>query len=311
MTSKPVTERPDSAEGDSAAAAPTDQRVGQYKLCFELASGGMATVYLGRSEGPAGIERVAAIKRIHPHLAKQASFVEMFLDEARIVSQINHGNVCTVYDFGEADGEYYIAMEYLVGETVSRVFKALRKNPDPSHVNRLNGIALKVIADACEGLHAAHDLKDARGERLGVVHRDVSPQNLFITYDGVAKVMDFGVALARERLHRTVTGQIKGKYAYMAPEQLGEAIVDRRADVFALGVVLWEALALRPLFKRSTEAKTILNVLNGPIPAPSLVRPGISRELDHIALRALERDPERRYPTARTSPTVRAGAAPA
>lgn len=287
------------SEEESHSSISGDQRVGNYRLCFELASGGMATVYLARALGPAGIERIAAIKRIHPHLAKQRSFVEMFLDEARIVSQITHVNVCSVVDFGEANGEYYIAMEYLVGETFSKVIRMLRKTKSPELLESLPMIAAKLIADVCEGLHAAHELRDARGELMGVVHRDVSPQNLFVTYDGVAKIMDFGVALARERLHQTVTGQVKGKHAYMAPEQLGGATIDRRADVFSLGVVFWELLALRHLFKRDTEAKTILNVLNSPIPKPSQVRPGIPRILDDIVLKALARDPDERYPTAR------------
>jgi serine/threonine-protein kinase len=281
------------------ANLPGDELVGRYRLCFELASGGMASVYLARTQGLAGSEKIAAVKRIHPHLAKERSFIEMFLDEARIASRITHANVCSVFDSGEAGGQYYIAMEYLVGESLSRVSRTALRSADPLLLRALPGMALRIMADLSEGLHAAHELRGSNNELLGVVHRDVSPQNLFVTYDGVAKVVDFGVAMARGRLHQTTAGQIKGKHAYMPPELLCGAVLDRRADVWSLGVVLWELLALKKLFKANTEAETLMNILQAPIPRPSTQRPGIPAEIDVVVLKALSRDPDGRYPTAR------------
>lgn len=273
--------------------------LGRYRLCYELATGGMATVFLASVEGPAGFEKLAAVKRIHPHMAKTSSFVAMFLDEAKIASRISHANVCTVFDFGVTDGSYFIAMEYLVGETLARVMKRLYELKDPELLAALPGVATRIIADLSEGLNAAHELRDSKGNFLGVVHRDVSPQNLFVTYDGVCKVVDFGVVMARERVQHTIGGQLKGKYAYLSPEQVGGANIDRRADVWGLGVVLWELLTLKRLFKRPTEAATLMEVLRGHVAPPSKVRRGVPPEFDAIVAKAMHRDVESRYPTAR------------
>ncbi len=274
-------------------------RVGRYQLTFELASGGMATVYLARTEGPAGFDKVVALKRIHPHLAKEGQFIDMFLDEARIASRISHPNVCSVFDFGEADGSYFIAMEYVMGETVSRLVRRLRRDKGSYKDPRLPGFAARIISGACDGLHAAHELKDDDGNPLEVVHRDVSPQNLFLAYDGTVRVVDFGVARAAGRLHETRTGIVKGKLAYMPPEQARKQKVDRRADVWALGAVLWELLCAKRLFKRENDVETILAVINDPIHAPSAVRDTVPEELDRIVLKALSRDREERYATTR------------
>jgi serine/threonine-protein kinase len=242
----PLGKRLPEPSGAPRRAAP--ERIGRYELCFELASGGMASVYLARAEGSPGFEKLVALKRIHPHLADERGYVEMFLDEARIASRITHANVCSVFDFGESDGEYFIAMEYLVGEPLSRVQRRVVVNAEQRTSPLLPARMARIIADACEGLHAAHELRDASGESLNVVHRDVSADNLFITYDGAAQVVDFGIAHARQRLHQTEAGQVKGTFPYMAPEQMTAAVVDRRVDVWALGAVLWELLALRRLF---------------------------------------------------------------
>ncbi|MGB5809294.1 MAG: serine/threonine-protein kinase [Polyangiales bacterium] len=274
-------------------------RIGRYGLCFELASGGMASVYLARIDGVSGFEKLVALKRIHRHLAKEQGYIDMFLDEAKIASRITHPNVCSVFDFGEADGEYYIAMEYLVGEPLSRVCGRISKDREHRRDPMLPLKMARIIADACEGLHAAHELKDASGELLHVVHRDVSPRNLFITYDGGVQVVDFGIASARERLHHTSTGQVKGTFAYMAPEQLTANPIDRRVDVWALGVTLWEMLAVKRLFRRDTTANTVHSVLYDKITPPSKYRTSVPKELDEIVLKALERDPEDRWQTAR------------
>jgi serine/threonine-protein kinase len=283
------------ADGARARSVRRGRRLGRYLLCYELASGGMATVYLARVEGPAGFEKLVALKVIHPHLVNEPGFIEMFLDEARIVAQISHPNVCSVFDFGEADETYYIAMEYLVGETSSRLMRMIAKKPD----RRSTLVVAKVAADACEGLHAAHELRGPDGRALAVVHRDVTPQNLFVGYDGAVRVVDFGVASAVGRVHQTTAGALKGKYAYMAPEQVLQQTVDRRADVWSLGVCLWEMLALRRLFRRGNEYETLQAVTQDPIPPPSVLRPDVPTALDAVVLRALERDPGERYPTAR------------
>ena len=278
---------------------PTPGRIGRYELRFELASGGMGSVYLARLDGTAGFEKLVALKRIHPHLAKEPGCIEMFLDEAKIASRITHPNVCSVFDFGQADGEYYIAMEYLVGEPLARLFTRVAKIPEQRRSPLLPLRMARIIADACEGLHAAHELKDSNGDLLNVVHRDVSPRNLFITYDGAVQLVDFGVASARERLHKTSTGDVKGTIAYMAPEQLKAGIIDRRIDTWALGAALWEALAVKRLFKRDTTANTMFALLYEDIAPPSKFRPQVPKELGEIALKALARDPDERWQSAR------------
>jgi serine/threonine protein kinase len=295
---------PGKSDGSSDAAAVSDigGRLGRYKLIHKIASGGMASVWLARAEGAAGFEKLVAVKRIHPHLAEEKNFVEMFLDEARIASRIDHANVCAVFDFGQADNTYYIAMEFLVGEPFSRIARALAKNPKAVADERRPYFVAKLIADACEGLHAAHELRGRDGELLNVVHRDISPQNLFVTFDGVVKVVDFGIASASDRLHHTQGSEVKGKFSYMAPEQARGAKgakLDRRADVFALGIVLWEMLTLKRLFRRDTPAETLMALVSDPIPAPSAARPGLPPEFDAITLKALARNPDERYATAR------------
>jgi serine/threonine-protein kinase len=275
------------------------QRIGRYELCFELASGGMASVYLARIDGVSGFEKLVALKRIHRHLAKEKGYVDMFLDEARIASRITHANVCSVFDFGEADGEHYIAMEYLVGEPLSRLMSRAARDQNQRRSPLLPLRMARIIADACEGLHAAHELKDANGDLLHVVHRDVSPRNLFVTYDGAVQVVDFGIASASQRLHHTSTGQLKGTFAYMAPEQLAARPIDRRVDIWALGVALWEMLAVKRLFKCDTTANTIHSVLYDEIQPPSDYRLQVPGELDRIVLKALQRDPKDRWRTAR------------
>jgi len=279
------------------AAAP--ERIGRYELCFELASGGMASVYLARADGSPGFQKVVALKRIHPHLAIERDYVEMFLDEARIASRITHPNVCSVFDFGESDGEYFIAMEYLVGEPLSRLHRRIVANAEQRSSPLLLARMARIVAQACEGLHAAHELKDAHGESLHVVHRDVSAENLFVTYDGTTQVVDFGIAHARQRVHHTEAGQVKGTFPYMAPEQMTAGGVDRRVDIWALGTVLWELLTLRRLFLRDTDVNTMYAVLSGEIRPPSEYRDGVSPELDEIVLKALCRNPDERWQTAR------------
>lgn len=255
----------------------------------------MASVYLAQISGSAGFEKWIAVKTIHPHIATSPRFVNMFLDEARLASKLDHPNLCTVFDFGEDRGTWFIAMEYLHGETfgvVARTGWSTRRPPPYEMVAR-------ILADAARGLHAAHELRLPSGENAGVVHRDVSPENIFVTYAGPTKIVDFGVARSKSQSQdRTVAGELKGKIAYMCPEQLREEPVDRRADIWSLGVVLWEVTVGRRLFRRKTDAGTVYAVLHDDVPRPQSFRPDYPPELAAIALRALERDRDRRYPTA-------------
>ncbi len=282
----------------SAAAMPiaSSGMAGPYHLALEIASGGMATVFLA-VHGLEGFQNTVAVKRIHPHLAKDKQFVDMFVDEAHIAARINHPYVCRVFDFGKAGDSYYIAMEFLRGEPLSRVFKAL--TPARLSSARHPTIIARIIANLAEGLHAAHTLKDTSGQSLDVVHRDVTPQNLFVLCDGTVRVTDFGIARARVRSHQTEGGKIKGKLSYMSPEQLNQAPVDCRTDVWSLGVVAWELLTGRRLFRATSEGETVLSVLSRNIPAPSQFESGIPRQLDAIVLKALSRDPAQRYASAR------------
>lgn len=295
----PVVEVLPPAQDSAWPEATGPERIGRYKLCFELAAGGMATVYLAKVDGAPGFEKLVALKRIHRHLAKEKRYVDMFLDEARIASRITHPNVCSVFDFGQADGEYYIAMEYLVGEPLSRLCGKVARNSEQRSHPLLPIRMARVIADACEGLHAAHELKDANGELLHVVHRDISPSNLFVTFDGSVQVVDFGIASARQRVHHTATGQMKGTFAYMSPEQLAAKPIDRRVDIWSLGVSLWEMLALKRLFRRDTTANAVHAILYDKLVPPSAHRPQVPKELDAIVMKALERDPKNRWQTTR------------
>jgi len=263
---------------------------GRYRLLYRFASGGMAQVYLARLSGADGFEKLVAIKVIHQHLTEQEEFVKMFIDEARLASRIAHPNVVQIIELGKVEQTHFIAMEYVAGESLASLLRHTRP-PLP--------ICARIIADAAAGLHAAHELRDQDGEPLNVVHRDVSPQNILITYEGATKVVDFGVARARGSLH-TTRGELKGKLAYMAPEQLTEKReIDRRTDVFALGIVLFELTTRRRLFKAESEQAQIAKVLHGEIVPPSQVIPDYPQELEAIVLKALERDPEQRFQSAR------------
>jgi eukaryotic-like serine/threonine-protein kinase len=227
--------------------------LGRYEVVGHLASGGMAEVLLGRVRGPHGFERAVVLKRILPHLARMSSFVDMFLDEARIIARIHHPNVVQVHELGTEGGELFMAMEYLAGESVSSLVRRLAtRNAKLDHA-----LAAFIVAEACAGLHAAHELKTDDGALLHIVHRDVSPQNIFITFDGAVKVIDFGIAKSADRVARTEAGQLKGKLDFMSPEQCKSEPLDRRTDVFALGIVLYELLTQRRLFKRPSPAGTI------------------------------------------------------
>jgi serine/threonine-protein kinase len=269
--------------------------VGRYLLYEELASGGMATVHLGRLVGPVGFSRTVAIKRLHPQLAKDEDGVAMFLDEARLAARIQHPNVVQTLDVVQTSGELFLVMEFVRGETLSRLLKAsvkLGERIPPA-------IAAAVIAGALHGLHAAHEARNERGEPLNLVHRDVSPQNIMVGADGTARVLDFGVAKAIGRAQTTSEGQIKGKLGYMPPEQLSAGQIDRRTDIYAAAVVLWEVLVGQRLFAGDSHGVVVGKILHSEVPAPGQMAEGIPPALDAIVLRGLARDPEARYATAR------------
>lgn len=269
--------------------------LGRYRVVDEIGVGGMASVHLGRMDGPGGFQKWVAIKRIHPHLVEDDQFVDMFLDEARIAAGINHANVAQVFDLGKDDNTYWIAMEYLHGEPLREVMRAA----EDRRMNITPELAARICADAAEGLHAAHELRGKNGQLLGLVHRDVTPHNLFVTYDGYTKVVDFGIAKVADRLASTRAGTLKGKLAYMSPEQVRGADVDRTTDVFALGVVLWELTTNQRLFRMDTDLDTLEKVQACIVPPPSTIIRGYPQGLEQVVLKALAKNKKDRYATAR------------
>ena len=271
------------------------RRLDRYELIGELASGGMATVYLARLAGVGGFQRFVAIKRLHPHLASEEEFIEMFLDEARLAAGIHHPHVVPILEVGQNESGYYLVMEYIEGDTLARI--VARALSGGQGVPR--SILLRIMLDTLAGLHAAHELTDAHGQSVNLIHRDCSPQNVLVGIDGCSRITDFGVARASSRIATTRADRVKGKLAYMSPEQAqGDGDIDRRSDLFAMGVILWEVLAGRRLFKADTEAKTMRRIMVEPIPRLSTLVSDLHPALDEACARALDRDPERRYQTA-------------
>lgn len=269
--------------------------LGRYELLAKMASGGMGEIFLARLEGAAGFEKLYVVKRILPHLADDLRFRGMLIDEARIASKLSHPNICQVYELGETDGELYIAMEYLEGVTLLPLLRHAVQNQRPLEL----GLVACVIQQICEALHYAHELRDRAGTPLNIVHRDVTPSNIFVTESGQAKVLDFGIAKARTISSNTQTGTIKGKHAYMAPEQLRGAALDRRVDVFAVGILLFEMLALRRLFQRRTDYLTLQAVMEEAIPDVRLFRGDLPPALVATLGRALQRERDLRFETVR------------
>jgi serine/threonine protein kinase len=269
--------------------------LGRYECLLPIARGGMAAVWAARARGARGFQKIVAIKTMLPSLSTEPDFEKMFLDEARVVAGIRHPNVVEVIDLGEEAHLLYIVMEWIDGEPLSALMRTR-----PSGDRKLPfGIGVKVMMDVCAGLHAAHELKDETGQPAGLVHRDVSPQNILITYDGVVKLVDFGVAksLAMSST-QTAGGQIKGKVPYMAPEQVLGKPLDRRVDVFSAGVVLYQLTTGTHPFRGDNDGATFHNLLYADIPAPTRIVAGYPRPLEKVVLKALAREPEQRYATA-------------
>jgi serine/threonine protein kinase len=290
-------------------AAQNVRVVGRYALYGAIAAGGMATVHLGRLLGPVGFSRTVAIKRLHAQFASDPEFVSMFLDEARLAARIRHPNVVPTLDVVATGGELFLVMEYVPGESIARLSRVLRERQQTLPTRILSA----VMAGVLHGLHAAHEAKDERGAPLGIVHRDMSPQNVLLGTDGVARVLDFGVAKAAGRMQTTREGQIKGKLSYMPPEQLRGATVNRQSDIYAAGVMLWELVTGQRLFAGDNEGAIVAKVLDGRVEAPSkvLMRGSSAahtidsgtllalESIDSTILRALASEPSARFATAR------------
>ncbi|NMB76468.1 MAG: serine/threonine protein kinase [Myxococcales bacterium] len=277
-----------SAEGQRA------QRFGKYTLLSRLAVGGMAEIFLARQEGMQGFSKKIVIKRIRPHLSDNEEFVKMFLNEARLVAQLNHSNIVQIYDLGRIGKCYFLSMEYVHGRDMRSVLarSESRKIPFPLEYS------LRIAASACEGLYYAHRLSDDEGHPLNIVHRDVTPENIMVSFDGEVKILDFGIARAENLLSETRTGEIKGKLSYMSPEQITGRSLDHRSDIFSLGVVLYEWVTGHKLFSGGADADIIRAVVEGRIYPPSYFCEGLPAPVEAILNRALSRNREERYQSA-------------
>ena len=271
------------------------ERVGRYLLFEAVARGGMAQVHLARLVGAAGFSRIVAIKRLHPHLALEPEFVSMFLDEARLAARVRHPNVVPILDVVSLPTELFIVLEYVAGQSLAALSRseALAGRRVPADV------ASAILVGALTGLHAAHEAKSEAGSPLEIVHRDVSPQNVIVGADGLARVLDFGIAHAAERLSLTRAGEVKGKPSYMSPEQIHGPAVDRRTDVYSAGVVAWELLTCRRLFEGGNDAQVFQRVAAGATRSVRELAPEVPAELDAAVMRAIAVDPARRFQTAR------------
>jgi serine/threonine-protein kinase len=269
--------------------------VGRYALYDPIAAGGMATVHYGRLRGPVGFARTVAVKRLHPELARNPEFVSMFLDEARLAARIRHPNVVQTLDVVAEDGELFVVMEYVQGESLARLLRDLG-----GHSTRIpHRIVASILSGALMGLHAAHEARDEQGARLGLVHRDVSPHNILVGADGLSRVLDFGVAKAAGRVHTTREGKVKGKLAYMAPEQIQSGQVTREADIYSASVVLWETLTGRRLFHADNQTTVLARILAGNVTPPSQALPDLPKGYDAVVAKGLARVPSERFKDAR------------
>ncbi|MCU1277264.1 MAG: Serine/threonine protein kinase PrkC, regulator of stationary phase [bacterium] len=269
---------------------------GKYELVSRLAAGGMAEIFLARTKGIQGFEKYLVIKRILGHRTQDPEFVRMFLDEARVAATLDHPNIVQIYDVGHVDNEYFIAMEYLRGHNLIEIVRAGAKlgyaKPPLEHV-------VSILTQCCAGLHYAHDKRDFEGRSLEIVHRDVTPQNVVVSFDGSVKVVDFGIAKAATREVETLAGTLKGKIGYMSPEQCRGAPVDRRSDIFAVGIILFELTTGKRLYHERSDFDTLKKIIEGPVPSPRDLLPFYPAFLNAIVVRCLQKNPDDRYQTAR------------
>jgi serine/threonine-protein kinase len=277
---------------EPTAGAP--QKVGRYEVISHLATGGMAQIYLARQTGLGAFERHVVLKTILRERASDQRFITMFLDEAKLAATLNHQNIAQVFEVDQADGAYFMAMEYVHGENARAILETTLRRGWTIPLE----LAVMIVSGAAAGLHHAHERKGKQGQPLNIVHRDVSPANIMVGYDGSVKVLDFGIAKAEERATKTVGGTIKGKYGYMSPEQCKGKPIDRRSDIFALGICLYEMTTLRRAFKGNDDFETMKRIVAGDVILPSVAVPGYPRELEAIVLTAMANDPSARFQTA-------------
>jgi serine/threonine-protein kinase len=273
---------------------PAGAQIGRYTVVRRLARGGMAEVYLARERGPVGVERLVALKVILPQMADESRFLSMFKTETRVAATLDHPNIAQVREAGEVGGEPYLAMEYVHGRTV----QSLLRTASERRLSIPLGCALALVIGACAGLHYAHERRDLSGRPLGIVHRDVSPSNLMLRHDGAIKLVDFGIAKAASQTSATATGFFKGKTGYMSPEQCADEPLDRRSDVFNLGIMLYELTTDRRAFFGDNPVAVINKIANGRFTPPTRVVAGYPPELEAIVLRAMASEADDRYPTA-------------
>ncbi|HEY3452156.1 MAG TPA: PEGA domain-containing protein [Myxococcales bacterium] len=267
------------------------ERFGPYELIKKIATGGMAEIFLARKAGVEGFEKFLVLKRILPHLAENEEFVQMFLHEAKVAVRLNHPNIVTIHDLGKEDGAYFIAMEYIHGEDARKVWRQSETVAKPIPIP----LVCRIVVDAAAGLSYAHRKSDSSGAPLNIIHRDVSPQNILVSFEGGVKVVDFGIAKAADQASQTRSGVLKGKYSYMSPEQAAGREIDQRTDQFALGTVLWELLVARRLFKRNTDVQTLAAVTECKVPNPWELNPRVPEELGRLCLKAMAKDPDERF----------------
>ena len=273
------------------------RRFGKYTLIRKLATGGMAELFLALQRSVAGFEKLIVVKRVLPHLVKDQAFIELLLSEARIAATLNHPNVAHIYDVGEVDGQYYIAMEHVHGEDLRSIVRQMKKVGVTAFPLEH---ALAIVLGCCAGLAYAHEKRDFDGEEMNIVHRDVSPQNILVTFTGDVKLVDFGIAKAgRSSMEDTGSGQLKGKVPYMSPEQAQGLPLDGRSDIFSLGIMLFELCTGKRLFRGASEMETLRMIVEGEYPRPRALNPNLQPRLEQIILRSLEKDPARRYQSAR------------
>jgi tRNA A-37 threonylcarbamoyl transferase component Bud32 len=269
--------------------------LGKYQLLKRIAAGGMAEIFVAKVTGLPGFDKIVVIKRILPQLATNNEFIQMFLDEARIAATLQHPNIVQMYDIGAVDGNYFISMEYLFGEDLRTLLKALKAQHRWIPIEH----ALSVVIGMCAGLHYAHEKAGFDGKKLGIVHRDVTPQNVFVTFDGSVKIVDFGIAKATNRFGETRYGGLKGKIPYMSPEQCKSEPLDRRSDVYSIGIMLYELTTATRLYKGASEFEVLKKIVEDRVTPPSLLRPGYDKDLEAIVLKALAKKREERYQSAR------------
>ena len=271
------------------------EKFGKYVLVKLIAMGGMAEVFLAKEFGISGFQRILAIKRVLPHLARDNEFIEMFTGEARLSAQLTHPNIVQIFEFGLIEESYFLAMEYIDGLTLSDLLSRFAFKGDVLPLE----LALHIVTELCQGLEYAHNKRSLNNEPLNIVHRDISPKNAMLSYDGAVKLMDFGIAKATDQQRQeTISGTIKGKISYLSPEQVMGSRLDRRSDIFSLAVVIWEMLTSRKCFSGDNEFAILYKIRMAEVAAPSTIRPGIHPELDAIILKALRGDREERYQTA-------------